>query len=169
MKEIIKGVYRTGEVRNPSGTPLMIVHPWFRERAFSQPFSLWAPNLREGKGDYKANLGSLLSSSKGKRSVILLEQSSEVISSSERIGKLFGEDDFYVVETMPFSDEPMADVEESYKFLSGFGSEVLLAGGYLRERESGKYDGCLGCFRNELGRRGIQGSFVEGSCYTWPK
>jgi hypothetical protein len=167
MKKIIEGVHRVGEVRNPRGVPLIVVHPWFRDGESYQPFKVWAQNWRNGKGDYLKNLDSLISSSRGKRPLILLEQDYDMAQSVEKISSLFGTDDFYVVETLPSDCDPRFDREGATQFLAGFGSRALLAGGYVLQTEEG-YEGCLGCFKGNLRDIGIGGSFADGCCFTWP-
>lgn len=161
MIEVQKGIYRLdGELINPSGRPLILVHPWFD--GANGDYTTASRN-----GNYQKNLTELLKSRR-ESNIFVFEESPKLRVTSQRISRIAGAKGRYFVETKPGKGFPLNSCEEDIaNFLSESGYEFDFAGGYLRNGLSKGWPlrGCLGQVMMFLGSRGISGRTIEECCF----
>jgi hypothetical protein len=159
MIEVEKGIYRLdGELANPNGRPLILVHPWYEERWPNREasFRLWGGSQISGWSDsnkkgypklfydglariggmnltanYLNNLETLLKNS-ANQPVIVLEESKISDKTTKRICDVRGSKGLYLVPTQ--SDEPLptkTDLDAVRKYVKTLGNEFWFAGGQI--------------------------------------
>jgi len=156
MKEVRKGMFRfDGEIKEPSGRPRVIVHPWY-EKGRSNAYPLWAGStvIPVGKcraeycydglvkldsfkltSNYLHNLRAFLECSVN-TNIMVFEESEIAEETARKIADIRGSRGIYVVPTEPNYPSPRGDNKRKTRlkgiidFLSSW-SSPLFAGSLI--------------------------------------